>query len=149
MDSMYKLHFSILINAPKEKVWKTMLEGTTYRQWTAPFMQGSYFDGDWSAGSSMRFLAPDKDGTLSGMYSQVKENRPYDFISVQHLGEIIKGKEILWPQEADARENYTFIDKNGATEVQVDLTGLPDGLEDMFQGMWPKALEKLKELAES
>lgn len=32
-----KLHFTITINAPKEKVWDTMLQDTTFREWTAPF----------------------------------------------------------------------------------------------------------------
>ncbi|MDQ5893468.1 MAG: hypothetical protein QG640_480, partial [Patescibacteria group bacterium] len=31
---MQKIHFSIQINAPKEKVWDTMLGEATYREWT-------------------------------------------------------------------------------------------------------------------
>ncbi len=145
---MEKLHFSILINAPKEKVWNTMLNDETYRLWTTPFMEGSYFEGDWTAGSDMRFLAPDKDGTPSGMYSRIKESRPYDFISIQHLGEVNKGKEISWTQEGEVLENYTFVDQDGATQVLIDLDG-PDELKEMFESIWPKALEKLKDLAES
>jgi hypothetical protein len=48
-----------------------------------------------------------------------------------------------------ALENYTFKEKNGNTEVIVDLYGnIPDEFNEMFEGMWPKALQKLKELAE-
>ena len=50
---MDKLHFAIDVNAPKHKVWDTMLEDSTYRQWTRPFNQnGSWYEGDWSAGST-------------------------------------------------------------------------------------------------
>lgn len=53
---MKKLHFSIQIKAPKEKVWQTMLDDPTYRQWTRVFMPGSYFEGAWEEGSKIRFV---------------------------------------------------------------------------------------------
>ena len=131
-----------------------MLEDATYREWTSVFNpSGSYYEGSWEEGSDMRFLGPDTDGTVSGMISRIKESRPYDFISIQHLGEIHKGEEKLWPQEqwggAEAFENYTFKEVDGGTEVVVDMIGVPDEYAEMFKDMWPKGLEKLKELATS
>jgi hypothetical protein len=49
---------------------------------------------------------------------------------------------------APAFENYTFREKNGATEVLVDMD-IDEAHKTMFEDMWPKALEKLKELAEA
>jgi hypothetical protein len=46
-----------------------------------------------------------------------------------------------------AFENYTFKEKNGTTEVIVEMD-INDEYKEMFEGMWPKALQKLKELAE-
>ncbi len=154
---MQTLHFSIWIDADKEKVWNTMLGDETYREWTNVFNPGmeSYYEGGWNEGDDIRFLGPDKEGTVSGMISRVKESRPYDFISLQHLGEINKGKEKLWYGEGtsnvEAYENYTFEEKDGGTEVIVDLEaadGFPYNMEEMFKEMWPKALESLKVLAE-
>jgi hypothetical protein len=54
---------SMNINAPKEKVWKTMLGEDTYRIWTEVFMPGSHYVGDWSKGSKILFLAPAETGT--------------------------------------------------------------------------------------
>ncbi len=48
---------------------------------------------------------------------------------------------------APSFENYTFIAKDSKTELQVDLD-IADEWKDMFEDMWPKALEKLKELCE-
>ncbi len=48
---------------------------------------------------------------------------------------------------AGALENYTFIDKNGKTELVVDLD-INEEFKEMFEGMWPKALQKLKSLCE-
>jgi uncharacterized protein YndB with AHSA1/START domain len=155
---MQTLHFSILINAPKEKVWNTMLEDETYREWTSAFSpEGSYYEGGWNEGDEILFLGGDgnKEGAVSGMISRIKESKPFDFVSIQHLGEIHNGEKKLWYGEgtvnSEAFENYTFEEKDGGTEVIVDLTasdGFPYNMEEMFKDMWPKALQSLKEIAE-
>lgn len=148
---MQKLHFSIQIKAPKEKVWDTMLSDKTYREWTEPFQKGSYFEGSWDKGSSIKFLAPDENGKLSGMISEISENRPYEFISIKHLGVVQNGVEDTTSDEAKswsgALENYTLKETNGITQVLID-TDSDDKYKDMFNQMWPKALQKLKEIAE-
>ncbi|MGB9980429.1 SRPBCC family protein [Methanobacterium sp.] len=143
---MEKMHFSIFINAPKEKVWKTMLDEDTYRQWTDVFMPGSHYVGDWSEGSKILFLAPNETGKMSGMVSKIKENRLYEYISIEHRGEVEDGKE-KEREWAGALENYTFKEKGSATEVLVDMDANEE-FKEMLQDIWPKALQKLKKLAE-
>ena len=150
---MDKLHFSIVINAPKEKVWDTMLSDKTYRIWTEPFMPGSYYKGDWSKGSKILFLGPNPEtGKEGGMVSRIAENKLYEFVSIEHLGIINDGVEDTTSDEVKkwtpAFENYTFKEKNGTTEVIVEMDIHAD-YKEMFEGMWPKALQKLKELAEN
>lgn len=149
---MQKLNFSIVINAPKEKVWNTMLEDATYREWTTPFNEGSYYKGDWSKGSKILFLGPDpKTGKEGGMVSKIAENKCYQFISIEHLGIINEGVEDTTSEEVKkwtpAFENYTFKEKNGTTEVHIEMD-INDEYKEMFEGMWPKALNKLKEISE-
>jgi hypothetical protein len=149
---MEKLHFNIEINAPKEKVWNTMLEDATYRLWTTPFSEGSYYKGDWSKGSKIIFLGPNPEtGKEGGMVSRIAENKLYEYISIEHLGIINDGVEDTTSEEVKkwtpAFENYTFKEKNGTTEVLVEMD-MNDEYKEMFEGMWPKALQKLKELAE-
>jgi len=149
---MQKLHFSITINAPKEKVWHTMLDDKPYREWTAAFNPGSYYKGDWSKGSKILFLGPDpKTGEEGGMVSRIAENKPYEFISIEHLGIVKNGVEDTTSEEArkwaPAFENYTFKEKGGATEVLVEMD-IEDENKKMFEEMWPKALQKLKGIAE-
>ncbi len=147
---MHKLHFSIVINAPKEKVWNTMLDDKTYRQWTEAFMPGSYYKGDWSKGSKMLFIGPGENGDM-GMVSRIKENQKYKFISIEHYGVIKDGKEDTSSDEvkacAGAHENYAFKEKDNSTEVLVDMD-IVEEYKEMFESMWPKALKKLKGLAE-
>ena len=149
---MKKLHFSIVIAAPKEKVWNTMLDDKTYRMWTEAFAPGSYYKGDWNKGSKILFLAPGEKGE-SGMVSRIKENRLHEYISIEHLGMVQDGKEDTTSEETKAwagtLENYTFKERNGATELLIDLTGnIADEFVKMFEEMWPNALKKLKEIAE-
>lgn len=146
-ESMQKLHFSTRINAPVEKVWDTMLNDDTYRIWTSAFTEGSYYEGSWEKGSKIQFLDPNG----MGMVSKIAENKPYEFISIEHYGFVKDGVEDTESEEvkafAGAHENYTFRETDGITEVLVDVD-TSDEYKAMFQDTWPKALSKLKELSE-
>ena len=149
---MQKLHFSISINASKEKVWHTMLDDKPYREWTAAFHPGSYYKGEWNKGSKILFLGPNPEtGEEGGMVSRIAENKPYEFISIEHLGIIQNGVEDTTSIEArkwaPAYENYSFIEKDGATEVLVSLD-VDEEETELFNKMWLEALQKLKEIAE-
>jgi len=148
---MEKLQFKIDINAPKEKVWDTMLEDKTYRIWTEEFSPGSHYIGNWNKGSKILFLGPGADGKVGGMVSRIKDNRLYEFISIEHLGEVLDGVEDTTSDRAKswagALENYTLIYKNGKTELIVEMD-INAEYKEMFEGMWPKALQKLKSLCE-
>lgn len=145
---MKTLHFSAVINAPRQHVWEIMLGPDTFKLWAAEFAEGSYFEGAWDQGEKIRFLTPDG----SGLTSMIAENRPYEFISIKHLGYI---KDWTEDTESDgvrawapASENYTFSDADGATELKVDMDVTPD-FEVYMGGSWPRALAKLKALCEA
>lgn len=143
------LHYSITINAPREHVWNTMLNDATYREWTKAFDPGSHYKGNWEQGSRMEFMGTDENGQdLSGMIAEIAENRLHEFVSIKHIGEMHEGVEQPWGEEGQTYENYTFRDVPEGTELTVELTGIPDEYAEMFEDMWPKALEKLKEIAE-
>jgi uncharacterized protein YndB with AHSA1/START domain len=152
---MENQQFSIVINAPKEKVWHTMLDLDTYKIWTEPFMPGSFYEGDWNQGSKMLFLAPDEEGKMSGMVSQIKESRLYEFVSIEPKGVVEDGKENITGEEAKewagSFENYTLKEIDGKTEVIVDLATPEEIEEELKQYLldaWTKSLQILKELAE-
>lgn len=151
LAKLTKMKFDISINAPVEKVFQLMLADATYRLWTAPFHPGSYFKGSWEKGSKMLFLGPDGKGSEGGMVSQIAENIPNKYISIEHLGivqgdtEITTGPEVAaW---AGSHENYAFESKNGRTVVSVELD-MQNEYKGMFEDMWPKSLQILKEICE-
>lgn len=129
-----------------------MLSDATYRQWTTAFNPGSYFKGSWDEGSKILFLGPNPDGNgEGGMTSRIVKNRLHEFVSIEHLGMINNGVEDTTSdavkQWTSAFENYTFRESAGATELLIDID-VPDDYKIMFEDMWPRALQSLKELAE-
>lgn len=144
---MKTLHYSTIINAPRKRVWETMLGPETFKAWTAEFAEGSYFEGAWDEGQKIRFLIPDG----SGMTSMIAANRPYEFVSIKHLGIVKDGVDDTESEAArswsPACENYTFSDVGTSTGLKIDVEVTPE-FEAYMENTWPKALAKLKTLCE-
>lgn len=144
---MKTLHFSIDIKAPRQKVWKTMLDKESFMSWCSEFAEGSYYEGSWEKGEKIRFLIPGG----SGMTAVIAENKPFEFISIKHLGFIKDGVEDTASPEikawTPAFENYTFKEGDGVTQLEIDVDVAPN-FEDFMENSWPKALLKLKMICE-
>ena len=148
---MERNEYKITINAPREKVWETLWGDVTYRAWTAPFAEGSNAKTDWKKGSKVLFL----DSKNEGMVSTIAENIPNEHMSIRHLGVVKNGVEDYDSEEsrkwANGFENYTLQSVDGGTQLVVEMgaDSIPQEYKDYFAQTWPKALNKLKELAES
>ncbi len=145
---MEKLNFKTTIAATPEKIWNILWDDETYRKWTSAFSEESHAVTDWKEGSKVLFL----DGNGQGMVSRVAENRPNEYMSIEHLGEVKDGVEDTTSERvkqwAGARENYTLKKVNGKTELLIDMD-INDEFKEMFSNIWPKALENVKNLAEN
>ncbi|WP_186755084.1 SRPBCC domain-containing protein [Echinicola salinicaeni] len=140
--------FNKTINATPEKVWEILWEDESYRKWTSIFSEGSFAETDWKVGGKARFLTPDG----MGMISKIKANNPFKFMSIEHLGIIENGQENTQSPEAKkwsgAMENYTLKKtEEGKTEIMIEMD-IIDSYKNFFLETWPKALQKVKELAE-
>lgn len=148
---MEKLHFDINIKAPASKVFRAITDNKLYREWTAEFNPTSTFEGSWDKGATILFVGTSKEGKREGMVAKIVENIPNKQISIKHLGLIDGDKQITegpavesW---ANAMEEYFFEEKNGGTQFKVAVDCMAD-FKDYFVNTWPKALNKLKEVAE-
>ncbi len=150
---MQKIIEKIIISATKEAIWDTITNRNKYQLWTEVFSVGSYFEGGWNKGDTIRFLAANKKGKLDGMISEIAESENHKFISIRHLGYIYDGIEDTTSDEiklwAPSYENYTIqeIDAQHCQfTVEMDST---DDYYVMFLELWPKALMKIKEISEA
>jgi uncharacterized protein YndB with AHSA1/START domain len=148
---MQRLTFRIEIDAPRSQVWSAMLDDATYRDWTSAFHPGSHYVGDWSEGSRILFLGPGENGSV-GMVSRVRASRPHEYVELEHIGVVHGGVEDTTSdgarEWAGAHESYAFANTGGKTElvVQCDST---DEHAEAFGDLWPRALERLKAIAEA
>ena len=151
---MQKLQFKKEINASAQKVYETMLglkDKATYEYWTATFNPTSTYEGNWDKGSKIHFVGVDENGKKGGMASEIVEHQPANFVSIRHYGfldgdiEITTGEQVeKW---AGGHENYNFQENDGITTLTVDMDTIDEYLE-YFNDIYPKALDKLKEISE-
>lgn len=144
---MKKLHFKVEIDAPRAAVWTALWEDANYRDWTRVFSEGSYAVSDWKEGSKVQFLSPEGDG----MYSRIAKLVPNELMSFEHTGTIKNGIEQPQDEEtkkwAGAHENYTLEDNGSGTLLKVDMD-ITDEHEESFNNIFPKALARVKSIAE-
>ena len=152
---MKKIQFKKDIEASAQKVYETtlgLIDIKTYEGWTAEFNPTSTYEGTWEKGTKMCFVGTDKNGKRGGMVSEIVEHIPAQFVSIRHYGMIDGDKEITEgpdvEQWAGSLENYSFHEQNGITTVTIEMD-TAEGFDDYFNNTWPKALNKLKELAEN
>jgi hypothetical protein len=139
---MKRLHFTVEIDAPKEKVWENLWSDSGYRKWTSAFAEGSYAESDWEQGSTILFLSPKGEG----MFAEIEEKIPYEKMTFRHLGEIKNGVEELAEWDS-AIESYTLQEKNGKTTVVVEVDAVEE-FENYLTETFPKALRILKRISE-
>lgn len=146
---MKKVTFSIDIKAPKEKVWYSLWDDENYENWTSAFCEGSFTISDWNEGSKIYFLGPGGGG---GMSSKISIKKPFDLMSFSHISEIMDFKELALTEETQAwsgsEERYDLTENNGITTVKVTVD-IVETHADFFNEAFPKALQKLKEIAEN
>ena len=104
-------------------------------------------------GAIIKFVDED-EGHISGLFGKIAENVLYERIIIEYLGEIVDGQEDMTSDEAwqwnGAQETYIFTEIDGVTTLTVELEGegVKPEMSEMFEQMWPAALNKLKEIAE-
>ena len=142
---MKRTTFNTSIDAPADKVWNALWDDASYREWTSVFMPTSHMKADWRKGGKVLFL----DGDNNGMNSVIDDLQPNKYISFRHLGEVRNGVEdtSYGDMFGESHENYTLNEANGKTELIVDIDATSE-FADYFANIFPKALAKVKEIAE-
>lgn len=141
---MKELRFTITIRASKERVWETMWQDGTFRAWAGLIDPGTHMQGELEEGREVQFLS----GNGYGVTSLVEKLVPGAFLRLRHRADTqehgAREREKEW---TGGEESYTLSEHDGITTLTVAF-GVPPELEAYFQENYPKALEKLQELAE-
>ena len=146
--AMVKLFFEKQINAPIQKVWDTLWNDESYREWTKHFAPGSNMKSDWEVGGKTMFL--DAWGQ-NGMVSTIKSISPPNDVVFPHLGNFINGREVLEGETVNdfygSEEAYFLSEENGVTTLKASLDTLP-AYEEMMRKGFENGFEEIKKMAE-
>ena len=145
---MERLEYKVVISAPAKKVWDTMLQEETYKQWVGKSWPNSFYKGKWEKGEQIRFIGPDGSGTLA----EIVELKPHERLLARHIA--VLGPGGVEDRNSDiangwvgTTEEYKFAEQQGKTTLTVVIETTP-AWRPMFDEGWPGALDELKKITE-
>ena len=143
---MKKLQFSIEIKAPREKVWNTLWEDKTFREWASIIDPETYMVGDLKEGNEVQFIS---SASGYGVTSLVEKLVTGEFLLLRHRADTQEdGKREREKEWTGGEESYSLTEKDGTTALTVTF-GVPPELEEYFKVNYPKALKRVQVLAEA
>lgn len=142
---MKEMQFEVEIRATKERVWDTLWQDETLRQWAGVIDPGTHMVGNLKEGNEVQFISANGYGVTSLVEKLVEG----EFLLLRHSADTQgHGKQEREKEWTGGRESYRLAEKDGTTTVTAAFD-VPPELEEYFKVNYPKALERVKVLAES
>ena len=139
------MQFSTEIQAPREKVWNTLFDDETFRDWGNIIDEGQYMVGELKEGNEVQFIS---SASGYGVTSLVEKLVPNEIVLFRQMADTKdsgeKEREKEW---TGGTESYSLVENNSITNLTVNID-VPPGQEETFKDRFPKALERVKMLAE-
>jgi hypothetical protein len=142
---MRKMQFTIEIKASKEKVWATLWEDGTFRDWASLIDEGTNIKGIMEEGNEIQFIS---SVSGYGVTDLIEKLIPNEFVLFRHRADTKENGDLARKNEwTGGSESYSITEENGVTTLIV-MSDVPAELEEMFSIRFPLALNRLKVLAE-
>lgn len=142
---MKETQFTIEINASKEKVWAILWEDTTFRDWANLIDEGTYLRGTLKEGNEIEFISAVNG---YGVTSLVEKLIPNEYGLLRHGADTQdSGQSEREKEWTGGSESYSLAEANGVTTLTVTVD-IPQQLEETMNIRLPRALERIKNLAE-
>jgi len=142
---MKEIQFSIEINASKERVWATLWGDAAFRDWANIIDEGTYIKGVMKEGNDIEFISSVNG---YGVTSLIEKLIPGEFVLFRHRADTKESGKLEREKEwTGGTESYSLAEKDGVTALIV-TTDVPEELEDLFNDRLPRALDRIKVLAE-
>lgn len=142
---MKEIQFSIEINASKEKVWETLWEDQTFRDWANIIDEGTFMKGEMKEGNEVEFISSINGYGVTSLIEKLDTN---EYVLFRHGADTQEnGKQEREKEWTGGTESYYLEEKNGSTTLTAK-TEVPLEMEEMFNIRIPKALKCIKALSE-
>ncbi|MHB8129936.1 MAG: hypothetical protein ACYDEX_13140 [Mobilitalea sp.] len=143
---MKEIQFTIEINASSQRVWTTLWEDITFREWANIIDEGTYMKGRMKEGNQIQFISSVNG---YGVTSLIEKLNPNEFVLLKHYADTKEsGQQEREKEWTGGTESYSLTEKNGVTTLIVK-TDVPQEQEETFNIRFPRALERIKTLAEN
>lgn len=142
---MNEIQFLIEINATRERVWATLWEDVTFRDWANIIDEGTYMKGEMKEGNEIQFISSVNGYGVTDLIEKLIRN---EYVLFRHSADTKEsGQQDREKEWTGGTESYSLTEKNGVTVLTVK-TDVPQEQEETFHIRFPKALERIKTLAE-
>ncbi len=143
---MKRLQFTIDIQATREKVWATLWQDETFRQWAGLIDPGTYMEGDLKEGNEVQFISAENGYGVTSLVAKLTTN---EFLLLKHSADTQEsGAQEREKEWTGGEESYSLTEEAGLTTLTAAFD-VPPEQEEYFKVNYPKALERVKELAEN
>src|SRR5204862_2498632 len=120
---MKEMQFSVVINATKERVWDTLWQDETLREWAGIIDPGTHMVGDLKEGNEIQFIS----GNGYGVTSLVEKLTPGEFALLRHSADTKEnGKQERENQWTGGKESYSLAEKDGSTTLTAAFDVQPE-----------------------
>jgi len=142
---MKELVFSVVINAPKEKVWNTLWDDASFRDWASIIDEGTYMVGEMKEGNEVQYISSESG---YGVTSLIEKYIPFEYVLLLHKMDTMEsGTQERENEWTGGKESYFLEETEGVTTLTVKMD-MPLEQEETFNTLLPKALERVRILAE-
>ena len=139
------MQFSIEIHATRNRVWDTLWQDETFRQWAGLIDPGTYMKGVLKEGNEVAFISAENGYGVTSLVEKLTEN---EFLLFRHRADTKEsGKRDREKEWTGGTESYSLLEKDGMTKLTVAFD-VPPEQEAYFTVNYPKALDRVKVLAE-
>ena len=140
-----KLQFTTEISAPRERVWNILWGDKTFRDWANIIDEGMYMAGELKEGNEVQFISSVSGYGVTSLVEKLVFN---EFVSFRQMADTKdSGKRERETEWAGTTESYLLAEKGDTTTLTVNID-VPPGQKETFKVRFPKALERVKTLAE-
>jgi len=145
-EIMKDMQFSVEIRATRKKVWDTLWGNETFREWAGVIDPGTYMVGTLEEGREVQYISSENG---YGVTSLVEKLTPGEFVLLRHSADTQGyGAQERKKEWTGGAESYSLSEKDGVTTLAVAFD-VPIELVDLLGVSYPKALGRVKELAEA
>lgn len=143
---MKELQFSIEINGAKAKVWNTLWNDKTFRDWANFIDEGTYMDGEMAEGKDVQFISSVNG---YGVTSRIAKLVPFETVLFSHMSDTKEsGTQVREDEWTGGTESYYLSETDGVTTLTVKMD-VPIEMEEIFNDRVPMALVRIKTLSEA